>query len=355
MGIPAHSALRKKARKLMYAVLGKLFPSRKTEEKIDPAIVKRILIIRINYRIGNIIFLTPLIKALGKRLPHASVDVVIGSAYTKNMLSGMPNVGEIFDAPRKLLKNPFRLFREIKKLNANNYDLIINVSRTSSTNSIVASLLRAPMKLGYYDENNWLPLTHAVSLDGADPHMALQPLALMSAFSGDDGDYEKFLDINLSEAEKQQGREDLVKFSEQQHYQRGERHLIGIFRNARNNKIIADSYWQELVESLQVLRENLDIVDILVPGQEKLPAAALQISSPDLRVLGGMLSQLDAFICADTGPMHLASAARTPTIALFKATRPARYGTLGEHDLSLEIQNLACRDVAQGILDHLAL
>jgi ADP-heptose:LPS heptosyltransferase len=51
--------------------------------------------------------------------------------------------------------------------------------------------------------------------------------------------------------------------------------------------------------------------------------------SNHLRELGAALGTLDAFTTADCGVMHLASAAGTQTIGLFKVTDPVRYGPYG--------------------------
>jgi ADP-heptose:LPS heptosyltransferase len=77
------------------------------------------------------------------------------------------------------------------------------------------------------------------------------------------------------------------------------------------------------------------------------------ISEKNLRTLAAKISNLDAFICGDTGPMHLASASGTATIALFKATSPTLYGTLGKKDLSLVMQGKSIEEIAHEIMTHL--
>lgn len=347
--------VRKKLRLFLFGILSKFFSVSPSTDLIDPADIQRILLVRINYRIGNILFLTPLIKALGKLLPDTQVDVLIGSACTRNLLTGLDNVGEIYDAPRKLLKSPFAIYQEIKRLNGSSYDLIIDVSPLSTTNSIVTALLKAPKKLGFDDEISWVPLTHTISTATANPHMALKPLKLMEAFKGNNNRYDAFLDINLSAREKQQGRESLKHILALQGYSVSERKLIGIFRDARNQKIIDGEYWLEVTDRIAEMSGKVDFVDIMVPGLIKPLREMLELSSPDLRKLAAMLSQLDGFICGDTGPMHLASASRVDTVALFKSTRPVRFGTLGESDLSLEIKDLDVSEVAARIVQHLEL
>jgi ADP-heptose:LPS heptosyltransferase len=50
--------------------------------------------------------------------------------------------------------------------------------------------------------------------------------------------------------------------------------------------------------------------------------------SLDLVTLAALLEKLDLLITPDTGPMHLAAAVGTPTVALFGPSDPARWGPL---------------------------
>ncbi|MDH7570066.1 MAG: glycosyltransferase family 9 protein [Armatimonadota bacterium] len=45
-----------------------------------------------------------------------------------------------------------------------------------------------------------------------------------------------------------------------------------------------------------------------------------------LKTVAALLRQVDLFISADTGPMHMAAAVKTPVVALFGPTDPALYG-----------------------------
>jgi ADP-heptose:LPS heptosyltransferase len=48
----------------------------------------------------------------------------------------------------------------------------------------------------------------------------------------------------------------------------------------------------------------------------------------DLATLAAVLDELDLFITADTGPMHLAATVGTPLVALFGPSDPNRWGPL---------------------------
>ena len=167
----------------------------------------------------------------------------------------------------------------------------------------------------------------------------------MSAFSDKSLEsYTPYLDIRLGNEEKKTMGRDIASQS------------IGIFRDARGEKKLDDAWWLSLLDTLYILAPELHIVDILDPNNTIPLKEELQtLSEKNLRTLAGKIANLDAFICGDTGPMHLASASKTPTIALFKTTSPEYYGTLGEKDLSLVLKDKSMEMIAKEILTHLGI
>ena len=68
-----------------------------------------------------------------------------------------------------------------------------------------------------------------------------------------------------------------------------------------------------------------------------------------------MLANLTLFVSADTGPMHLASAAGVPTVGLFNVTNPASYGPIGADDEAIVVTGVEPGEVAERALRRLAL
>ena len=349
MGIPLHSKIRRHLRSALNFTLGKLFTPRQKTGKIDPEKIKKILLIRINYRIGNIIFTTPLIRALEKKLPDAKIDMLVGASFTKPIIEKMPNVHEVYPVPRSLIKQPIAFYRFIRMLNQKRYDLIISPATGSVSANIAAFLIQAPLKLGIFRPDTWLPFNITVPADEKTLHEALKPLAVMEAFAGTPHRYNRFLDIALTPKEREEGKKLL-----QEKITKGEKkYIVGLFRDARNDKKIADTWWKTYLHEMQKTAPETAFIDILAPGQSPLSEEIPTISSKNLRNLAKIFSALDAFICADTGPMHLASASMTPTIALFNATDPAYYGPLGEKDKTLQINEMTTEEIAAACREHI--
>jgi ADP-heptose:LPS heptosyltransferase len=355
MGLPLHSYLRRKIKDGVDALLKFLFPMHLCYDPIPTESIHRILVIRLNYRIGNIVFTTPLLRALEKRFPQAKIDVLIGAAYPAPLIQGLPTVENVFDFPRKLLKNPLKTYRYIHQLRATHYDLVVNPNSGSASDRGATWLAKGTYKLGFETSTNWSPLTHAIEAPEGETHEALKPLKLMRAFGNQPTDFPQRMDIGLSGQERFDANRELKKrLSDQGFTPEDGGIIIGLFRDARFDKKIETLWWSVWYQAMKELYPHALFVDILSPDvKDTLSPEVCTLSEPNLRKLGGLLSQMDFFVCGDTGPMHLATASMVPTIALFKSSAPLLYGTLGEGNLSLVIGDYSPIEVAALLAKHL--
>jgi ADP-heptose:LPS heptosyltransferase len=346
--IPTHVKFRQKTKRFFDDFLRKL-SNPKSNITIAKNEVERILVVRINYRIGNMLFTTPMIQQLQREFPKAKIDIIVGAPFTKVLFSGFANVENIYDFSRELLKHPLRMFRYIRELRQNNYDVVININGGSTSDRIATALAKSKYKVAFCSEHNYTPANLCVERkDMHINHEALIPLELMKIF-GVQPDYTIKMNIALSDEELREGREALREIIGE-----NKGRVIGIFRNARHDKLIEDAWWQKFVQELRTYDENLIFVDILSPDiPYKLDASMYEYSEKNLRKLAAFMANLDAFICGDTGPMHLASASGVATIALFKVTLPLLYGTLKENDLSLVMKDKNISDVAREVYEHM--
>ncbi len=346
--IPLHVRLRRKLKNFFDSLLRHISP-RPSTRRIPKEEIKRILVIRINYRIGNMLFTTPMIQQLQREFPQAKIDVLVGAPFTKVLFKGFENVENIYDFPRDLLKNPVTLFSYVSKLRSNTYDAVININNGSTSDRLATMLARARYKISFCNPDAFIPANRCVVREDTQQiHEALKPLELVKIF-GCKPDYSLTLSVALSSQEKAWGKREVAHLVGQEN-----KKTIGIFRNARYDKKLPDSFWKELVAQLQKRMENVVFIDILSPDiPQRLQEDMLEYSQKDLRKLAAFMASLDAFVCGDTGPMHLASASGVPTIALFQITAPAMYGTLKSSDLSLVLQGKSVEETAHEIARHI--
>ncbi|WP_297440503.1 glycosyltransferase family 9 protein [Sulfurimonas sp.] len=345
MKIPLHTKLRRAFRGYLYAIISKIVHVGEVQSSLDKSKINKIVIIRPNYRIGNIIFLTPLINEIKKAMPQAKVDVIVGMKLAGEILQGMPNVENVQSIPRALLLHPIELYRFIKDARKEEYDVAINISSGSLSSEIVTSLVNAKYKAGF-ETKNFTTLTHAVKKEKLYQHSGHQTLELLKLFDIALPSKETLLDIQLSDEEIDNAKEELQRLLQENSIAKNTK-VIALFRNARFDKKIPDAWWQEWFDSLKKLDKSVVVVDILSPDiVTKLNDDVLEYSNKNLRALGAFFRACDIYVSADTGPLHLASASGARVLALFNKTNAAVYGTLGSKSKTVDINGLSAKEVA---------
>ncbi len=353
MKIPLHVQLRRQSNNLLNTLLSSFTKHKSDTPFIDKEKVKSILIIRPNYRIGNLIFLTPLINTLAKELPDAKIDIIVGMKLAGDILQELPNVDKVIAIPRKLLKEPLHLYDFIKETRKKKYDVALNIMAASTSSQLVTTLTNAEYKASYYNEKSWARLTHTTAFTHLYQHIGLESLELVRLFNIEPPTQNLKFDIRLKEAEIKEAKKDIAKLLEKNSIPK-EQKVIALFRNARFDKRITDTWWQEWFEALDVKRNNITVVDILSPDiPKKLNSQVLEYSNKNLRLLGAFFHECDLFISADTGPMHLAVASQAKVLALFNKTSISAYGALGEKNKTIDINHLQAKDVAKITKDFL--
>ena len=347
MNIPLHLKIRRIFNSGFNFFLAKAFPQQAKTTTLDIKEIKTIVLIRPNYRIGNIIFLIPLINEIAEHNADIKIDLFIGSASVGKILQPMPNIDKIIDISRKLLLNPFKLYSFIKASRVKKYDLCINIAAGSLSSQIVTLFINSKYTLSFEDEKSWVPLTHKVKQRSLFSHAALQPLEILEGFGIYNYKHKKELDLKLTSIEKEKAKKDFTNLLNQCDVPKNAI-IIAIFRNARFDKKLATEWWINFIEKMKELNKRYIFIDILSPDiPTKLSKEVLEYSNKDLRKLAAFFTHCDMFISADTGPLHLAAASGVNSVGLFNHTIIAAYGTLGEHNLNIDLDKSNEQEVAK--------
>jgi ADP-heptose:LPS heptosyltransferase len=316
---------------------------------LDPGSIREVLVVRMNGRMGNTLFLTPLLAALHETLPGATIDVFSSYPDAADVLRGLPGLRQVMGLPHKGWWHLGQSLGTLRAYRANQYDLVIDPAPNSFGGRLAMLLCRARWRLGFGGEDQWLRLDCEVEVPADVRHEALRPLALLEKAFGhevragkprlcvaNDADElaagARFLAERLGAAARPPGPGTAV---------------VGFFASARGKKDLGPEWWRQFWGAYLVLRPQTAPVEVL-PTADQGPLedgfASLHCRSP--RALAATIAQADWFFSADTGPMHLASAAGVPTIAFFERTNPAAFGPINPSDVALPIGGLSPADVA---------
>jgi ADP-heptose:LPS heptosyltransferase len=282
--------------------------------------VKRVLVIRSNKRIGNIIFLIPFIRQIRLAYPNARVDLMLSQAYQGQFFDGL-GIDNIYYSHFSFLKL-FTWFDVIKQLNQVHYDLVI--TRNSSTNDgVSASMIAAKNKVAPYNKKRTLAFPHALKEVRTLKHSAYGGLNLLEILG-----HQLTMPINhhlqFSASEIEQGK----ALSER--YIDSDKINLVFFRGARGKKCLSSSMWEKMLKRFEShVDKKINWIEILCSDiKEPLRKDSETFQSKDMRILGTFLTHFDGFICCDTGPLHLADASGVKCIGLYTHTKIETYGLL---------------------------
>lgn len=344
---PLHIKARRFIRSYFNRFLSFLFGKTPSNEPLNIQDIETIVLIRPNYRIGNLIFLTPLINEIYAHNPNIKIDLIVGFSKANEIFSPMPNIDQVISIPRKLLIHPIQLFKFIQRARKKRYDVAIILDSGSVSSQIVLSLINSKYKIGFKDNKRWANVTHEVVHNGPLFHSSLIPLSLLNAFSIYDFITPQILDLKLSDEELQEAQQDLNKLNAANNSLN-----IAFFRGARYEKKLPDKWWSDLTDTLVELNPNITLIDILSPDvPTPLNDKVLSYSNKNLRKLCAFFGACDMFIIGDTGPLHLAAASKTQGRGIFHSSSIVSFGLIGDHNKNIEINNKSIQEIAKECLE----
>jgi heptosyltransferase III len=346
--------LRGDSRALLGRALARLVGQRNYCSQLPVESISSVLICRINGRLGNTVFLTPLVKRIHELLPHASIDLALAYPGAGELLRNFPGLRRIIVFPHRSHRPIRNYFGALRQMRAERYDLALDPVPESTGGRVALTLCRARYRVGFSTGSQWAPLTHAVSEPEVDMHQALLPVFLLSQVIGKPHDTDGLrLTLCLRPEEIESGR--LAVLQVMEHFARGRispsrttSRAFGFFAHATGLKIIERAWWLAFWEAFLELEPEAIPIEFLpplarTPSDARFPS--IRFGSP--RALTAAIAATRMFISADTGPMHLASSTAVPTVALFRASNPVLYGPLKPVDLVINIAESTPRLVAQ--------
>jgi heptosyltransferase III len=340
--------LRGQLRYRLGLALQRLIGPRRMAARLDPREIRSVLIGRINGRLGNTLFLTPLIARLHALLPDAQIDLALSYPNAPALLAGMPGVRQVILFPHKGVKLIPGYLRALRRLRAAHYDLAIDPTPFSTSGRLILSLTHARFRLGFNMPSQWAALTHAVPLPGQIMHQGRLPAYLLTALGETWEPAALQLRLPLRPEEAAAGRAAiLTALGAVDANLDPLRPIVGYFGHATGLKALPASWWIRFWEALRALRPEVVPVEFL-PGAGAAPTVPgfATLHLPAQRQLTAAIASLRLFVSADAGPMHLASTTDTPTIGLFQATDPALYGPLKTVDRSIAVTHLTPEQTA---------
>jgi len=309
--------------------------------------VKKILIVRLAY-IGDVALTIPILKPLREKFPNSEISFLVGNA-AKEVVTNNPNLNKIicYDAPwfypQKKLKAVIEYIRFGKMIRREGFDMVIDFRGDFRNILFILVMSGAPHRVGYDITGGGYFLTKIVPYK-EDKHKLDFHLDIVRAL-GANSEKGKIACFPSDH------ENDKVYHFLSHHKIEKDDLLVGIHPGSRlplknwetgKYSIIADTLIREYDAK------------IIITGNSKEKNITNEISNSmkydainscglfNLRELSVLMGRFNLFICSDSAPMHLASGANTPIIALFGPSEWRDTGPLSEKSIVQKI-DLDCR------------
>jgi len=304
---------------------------------------KRILISRPNGRLGNLLLLTPLLQEIENTFPECKIDLFIKGNLAPILFKNYKNVENIIPLPRKPFKELVKYMKVWTKLKIHRYDLVINISKLSSSGRIATKISNSRFKI-FGDEHDNLP-----DNTGDSQHMGKASVYNFRRFLTCLGNELQespipSLDLKLTEEEISEGQKTLKALVN------NDKETISIFTYATCEKCYSMPWWKKFYEQLKSEFPEYNILEILpIENISQIDFQATTFYSKEVREIGAVIANTKIFIGADSGIMHLASAVKTPTLGLFSVTNPKLYAPYNSKSIAVDTNTFPAEDYMKAV------
>lgn len=315
-----------------------------------------ILIVKLS-AIGDVVHTLPALNAIRNRYPQAHIAWLVEAAAA-DLVMGHPALDQIIISRRKswvkgLGGAQWRIHLKailtlVKTLRDRRYDMLFDF-QFSLKGALLIALARANRKIGFgrgleHQEHSYLVLNERIPAVSMEIHALTRGLLMLKAVGIESKSVEYRLPIA---AEHRKRAEQLLR----QNGWPDRQPFAAINPMAKWETKLWDQ--QRFAEVADALQKDYKLPVIFTGGPEDRPyidalLGRMRTEAPnlagrtDLLTLAALLQQATVMVTTDTGPMHIAAAMDTPTVALFGPTAPWRTGPYGEGHRVIQAHK-ACR------------
>ncbi len=298
----------------------------------------RILVVKLA-TIGDLLLATPALRALRESYPQARIDLLV-TPLSAGLLDDWDVIDNVlvldkylFDYPQQLLKNPVNLLKLRPLwhiLRDGRYDAVLLMHHLTLffgrlKHQLLMRATGAKWRVGLDNGHGWFLNVRVKDRGFGALHEADYNLALAEAVGAHTNDQR--LTLPLRESERQQAHQLVFGGDPLQDTARPILAMhpgSGGYSTARRWEPerfaqLADTLFHDFGGQLVLVggAEEVELHErILRAMRSDMPSRSLA-GKGSMRVTGAVIELADLFLGNDAGPMHLAAAVGTPTVAIF--------------------------------------
>lgn len=283
--------------------------------------VRRVLLVRPNFRIGNTLIASPLVLALSQRFPGAQLDFLSGDK-TATLLANLP-LSTVYSVSSRFIIRPWQFVALFWRLRRLRYDVAVETG-SSFSGGLYTFLTGARYRIGATGKGDHffnLRLPHVFP-----EHIYDRPVAFARLLGADCPDHPIYV-VSAAETARAEAILHAIGFVADGQLQS----FVALFVGGHQKKRWPLSEWLELARALGAAGRRVAV--FLGPEELRfreqlrrgLVGLAEVISPQPLRIFAALWSKAALIVTPDSGPMHLAAALGVPTIAILQTERSLKY------------------------------
>jgi heptosyltransferase-3 len=312
--------------------------SSEQESDFRPQKIKKILVVRSLFRMGDVILATPAILLLRKNFPAAQIDFV-GSDLSRALFANLP-IDRHYEVYQRFPKVCWSYLVLLKQIRERKYDLAFDASGSSAAlGAFIVGFSAARLRVGLKGKwDRWFN----VRLHRPATRNKYRILSELLGSLGLDNPpvYPKLF---FSPGELRQGKTRIQAFVGSD-----KAPIVGVFvggRKRRGKRWAKENFLELASRLLGATAQPVIFVgpeerDLLAYFQRELRHHAPTIFEPDPRSFAALVASCDLFVACDSGPVHLACALRVRTLAIFLKDEFDHWGP------PADLARIVCREQA---------
>ena len=289
------------------------------------------------------VLLTPALRALRIGYPQSHLALLV-RPLVADLMATHPYIDEvIIDNKGRGFSSLPSFYKSMSEIRRSGFDVAVVLHPTSFRNALIPFLAGIPERIGSNVSGRGILLTRTCS-DRTDLHEVHRYLRVLELIDIHESNAK--LEFWHTDADRQAARQILAT-----HGIPPKEHLIGV--NLGTTWDTKRWSLENFAEVITRVQKRFEARILLTGSTAEIPLgeALAQTTQLDtinligkttLMQLGALIESCDLYLTCDSGPMHIAAAVGTPTIALFGPTSPIRHGPYGESHEIIE-KPVECR------------
>ncbi len=289
------------------------------------------------------VLLTPALRGLRIAYPQSHLALLV-RPLVADLMATHPYIDEvIIDNKGSGFSSLPSFWKSMSEIRRSGFDLAVVLHPTSFRNALIPFLAGVPERIGSNVSGRGILLTKTCA-DRRDLHEVHRYLRVL-----------ELIDIYEPNAKLEFWHTDTDRHAADQilatHGVLPKEHLIGV--NLGTTWDTKRWSLENFAEVITRAQKRFEARILLTGSATEIPLgeALAQIAKVEtvnligkttLMQLGALIESCDLYLTCDSGPMHIAAAVGTPTIALFGPTSPTRHGPYGETHKTIE-KPVECR------------